>query len=94
MSSRKPLPLKLSPKARQGFIHILRYTGETWGEKQLLAYRDEIDDALQRSARTRNSATAATICRRRSRPTWSVHTSSFTGTSVRRSALFASCTSA
>jgi toxin ParE1/3/4 len=47
MSSRKPLPLKLSPKARQDFIHILRYTGETWGEKQLQAYRDKIDDALQ-----------------------------------------------
>ena len=38
MSSRKPLPLKLSPKARQDFIDILRYTGETWGEKQALCY--------------------------------------------------------
>ena len=36
MSSRKPLPLKLSPRARQDFIDILRYTGETWGERQLL----------------------------------------------------------
>ena len=48
MSSRKkPLPLKLAPKARQDFIDILRYTGETWGPIQLLIYRDKIDDALQ-----------------------------------------------
>ena len=39
MSSRKPLPVKLAPKARQDFIDILRYTGETWGQAQLLAYR-------------------------------------------------------
>ena len=25
----------------------LRYTGETWGQNQLLAYRDKIDNALQ-----------------------------------------------
>ena len=47
MSSRKPLPLKLAPKARQDFIDILRYTGETWGQAQLLTYRDKINDALQ-----------------------------------------------
>ena len=47
MSSRKPLPVKLAPKARQDFIDILRYTGETWGQAQLLAYRDKINDALQ-----------------------------------------------
>jgi toxin ParE1/3/4 len=47
MFSRKPLPLKLSPKARQDFIDILRYTGETWGEQQLKVYRGKIDDALQ-----------------------------------------------
>lgn len=47
MSSRKPQPLKLSPKARQDFIDILRYTGETWGQAQLLVYRDKIDAALQ-----------------------------------------------
>lgn len=46
MSSRKPPPLKLSPKAQQDFIDILRYTGETWGQTQLLAYRDKINDAL------------------------------------------------
>lgn len=47
MSSRKPLPIKLSPRARQDFIDILRYTGETWGEKQLQVYRDKIDGVLQ-----------------------------------------------
>ena len=47
MSSHKSLPLKLSPKARQDFVDILRYTGETWGTDQLLVYRDKINDALQ-----------------------------------------------
>ena len=47
MSSHKSLTLKLSPKARQDFIDILRYTGEAWGSSQLLIYRDKINDALQ-----------------------------------------------
>ena len=47
MSSRKALPVKLSPRARQDFIEILRYTGENWGQHQLLAYRAKIDEALQ-----------------------------------------------
>ena len=47
MFSRKPLQLTLAPKARQDFIDILRYTGETWGQPQLLTYRDKINDALQ-----------------------------------------------
>ena len=47
MSSGKSGQLTLSPKARQDFIDILRYTGKTWGEKQLLAYRDKINQALQ-----------------------------------------------
>ena len=47
MSSRKALPVTLAPRARQDFIDILRYTGETWGQAQLLAYRNKIDDALQ-----------------------------------------------
>lgn len=47
MSFRKSATLKLSPRARQDFIDILRYTGETWGQNQLLAYRDKINDALQ-----------------------------------------------
>lgn len=47
MSSHRPLPLKLAPKARQDFIDILRYTGETWGQAQLRAYRDKLDAALQ-----------------------------------------------
>jgi toxin ParE1/3/4 len=37
----------LSPRARQDFIDILRYTGETWGPQQLAAYRGKIDEALQ-----------------------------------------------
>lgn len=37
----------LSPRARQDFIDILRYTGETWGRGQLRIYRDKFDDALQ-----------------------------------------------
>ena len=47
MFSRKPLSITLSPKARQDFIDILRYTGETWGEPQLLTYRNKINEALQ-----------------------------------------------
>lgn len=47
MSSRKELPVTLSPRARQDFIDILRYTGETWGEAQLVTYRDKIDRALR-----------------------------------------------
>lgn len=46
MSSRS-LPVRLSRKARQDFIDILHFTGETWGPHQLEAYRDKIDDALQ-----------------------------------------------
>jgi len=51
MSSPNALPLELSPKARQHFVDILRYTGETWGQQQLLAYRDKIDAALQAISR-------------------------------------------
>lgn len=48
MSSRKPLlQLVLSPRARQDFIDILQYTGETWGQTQLVIYRDKVNDALQ-----------------------------------------------
>lgn len=46
MSSRS-LPIHLSPRARQDFIDILRFTGETFGPNQLQAYRDKIDDALK-----------------------------------------------
>ena len=46
MSSRS-LPIRLSRKARQDFIDILRYTGEQWGPNQLEAYRHTIDKALQ-----------------------------------------------
>ena len=37
MRSRNPLPLKLAPRAKQDFVDILRYTGETWG---LAEWRD------------------------------------------------------
>ena len=47
----RPRPLILSPRARQDFIDILRYTGATWGEKQLAVYRDKIDEALQQLGR-------------------------------------------
>ena len=46
MSSRS-LPIRLSQKARQDFVDILRYTAQTWGPHQLEVYRDRIDDALQ-----------------------------------------------
>jgi toxin ParE1/3/4 len=45
MSSHKP-HLKLSPAAQQDFTDILRYTGERWGQEQLLVYRDKLNDAL------------------------------------------------
>ena len=45
MSSHKP-HLKLSPAAQQDFTGILRYTGERWGQEQLLAYRGKLNDAL------------------------------------------------
>ncbi len=47
MSRPKPLPLLLSARARRDFRDILRYTGRTWGEPQLLVYRDKVDRALQ-----------------------------------------------
>lgn len=46
MSYPKQLPIKLAPRARQDFVEILRFTGETWGQNQLLIYRDKIKDAL------------------------------------------------
>lgn len=47
MFSHKPLLIKLAPRARQDFIDILRFTGETWGRNQLIIYRDKINEALQ-----------------------------------------------
>ena len=43
--------LVLSPKAEHDIENILRYTGATWGEKQLIVYRDKIADALHRLLR-------------------------------------------
>ena len=34
------------PQGAQDLIDILRYTGETWGQAQLLTYRDKINDAF------------------------------------------------
>ena len=45
------MTVTLAPRARQDFIDILRYTGETWGQAQLLTYRNKIDDALQALSR-------------------------------------------
>lgn len=46
MSCLRPLPIKLSPRARADFIDILRFTGETWGRDQLVVYRDKINEAI------------------------------------------------
>ncbi len=40
--------LVLSPKAEQDIENILRYTGETCGERQLTAYRDKLGEAFDR----------------------------------------------
>lgn len=50
-SPERPRKIVLSPRARQDFIDILRYTGESWGQGQLHIYRDKINDALQLIAR-------------------------------------------
>lgn len=47
MSSRRALPVILSPRARADYSDILRYTGETWGEAQVEIYDKKIDDALE-----------------------------------------------
>ena len=46
MSSRS-LPVRLSAQAQRDFIDILRFTAETWGPNQLVAYRIKIDAALR-----------------------------------------------
>ncbi len=50
-SPERPLRVVLSPRARKDFIDILRFTGETWGQAQLRAYRDKLDEALRRIGR-------------------------------------------
>lgn len=45
MSSLNPR-LVLSLEARTDLIDILRYTGERWGQNQLLSYRNKVNDAL------------------------------------------------
>ncbi len=51
MSSPEADPIRLSARARQDLIDILRFTGETWGRQQIFAYRDKIDAALQAISR-------------------------------------------
>lgn len=46
MSSRS-LAVRLSKRARQDFIDILRHTAQTWGPHQLEVYQSRIDQALQ-----------------------------------------------
>jgi toxin ParE1/3/4 len=41
------LRLILSPRAEDDFANILQYTLETWGETQMLTYRDVLDNALK-----------------------------------------------
>ena len=60
-----PRKLVLSPAARQDFIDILRYTGETWGRGQILVYRDKLDEALQRISRHRGFVAVVRILHQR-----------------------------
>ncbi|MEI2774015.1 MAG: type II toxin-antitoxin system RelE/ParE family toxin [Candidatus Competibacter sp.] len=39
--------LELSESARQDFRDILSFTLQTWGERQLVEYRQKLDAALQ-----------------------------------------------
>lgn len=39
--------LIVAPQAQQDIVNILRYTGESWGEKQLLAYGNMLDKAVK-----------------------------------------------
>jgi toxin ParE1/3/4 len=39
--------LLIAPQAQQDIISILRFTGETWGQEQLLIYRNKLDEALK-----------------------------------------------
>jgi plasmid stabilization system protein ParE len=55
----------LSACARQDFIDILRFTGETWGQGQLHVYRDKINDALQLLARNPALGQPSPDCRQR-----------------------------
>jgi plasmid stabilization system protein ParE len=91
MSSRS-LPVRLSKKARQDFIDILRYTGQTWGPNQLEVYRDKIDDALQALGHNPELGHKREDLPTTHAPTWLAHMSWFTGWKIRASASCASCT--
>lgn len=38
--------LQVSPQAQQDIINILQYTGEIWGQEQLMSYSSKLDTAL------------------------------------------------
>jgi toxin ParE1/3/4 len=46
MSSRKRLPLELSPAAEEDIVDILAYTQMTWGEAQVQTYLEKVQRAL------------------------------------------------
>ena len=94
MSSRKPLPLKLAPKARQDFIDILRFTSEAWGQAQLITYGDKINDALQGISQNPQLGHGRSDL---PRPTWRIwlgRTSSSAASARAASTSCASCSSA
>jgi len=45
MSSPK-FRFELSPLAQQDFIDILRHTGKTWGQDQLIVYRNKLQESF------------------------------------------------
>jgi len=44
------LDIRFSASAREDFVAILRYTLATWGEAQMLGYREKLESALDRVA--------------------------------------------
>ena len=50
--------LELSESARQDFRDILSFTLQTWGERQLVEYRQKLDSALQVNAENPQAGSA------------------------------------
>ena len=95
MSCLRPLPIKLSPRARADFIDILRFTGETWGRDQLFVYRDKINEALMAlSQNPQLGHFAETTCPRHIWSTRSAPTSLFTDRAEKALLLCVFCTNA
>jgi plasmid stabilization system protein ParE len=40
------LDIQLSATAREDFVAILRYTLDSWGEAQMLRYRDQLNSVI------------------------------------------------